>query len=71
MSVRRITIEVDDDALDECWRHGDADGSLTLAEELAQCSDELGFVRWVRRASSFYGFHFDSIKLEKVEDCHE
>lgn len=66
MSVRRITIEVDDDALDACWRHGDADGSLTLAEELAQCGNEVDFVRWVRRASSFYGFHFHSVKFEEV-----
>jgi hypothetical protein len=65
MSVRRIIVEVDGDALDACW-HPAGDGVLTLSEHLEQCSDELDFVRWVRRASSFYGFHFHSIKFEEV-----
>lgn len=65
MSVTRITVEVDDSALDVSW-HPDGDGVLTLSEQLAQCYDELDFVRWVRRASSFYGFHFHSVKFEEV-----
>ena len=65
MSVTRITVEVDDSALDASW-HPDGDGVLTLSEQLAQCHDELDFVRWVRRASSFYGFHFHSVKFEEV-----